>query len=158
LHRPLLGAFLCTDPLATPQMPSLCTCASQEALVLPLAQVQCHGPLPRTALALPVSHNPLVGALLVPWTEAGPQAASVGTDGVITGAGGNDGAAAGMAGASAAAITAARGAAETWGMDFLLAIASLRLPCGIKVEQFDLRPPISEQVQVHGPLPVTSLG
>jgi hypothetical protein len=80
LQRPVAGAVLNVPPLAVPQTPltgiGAALLAEQLAAAPPFSPVQLHvhGPLPLTAVAVPVLQRFVVGALLNDWPLADPQA------------------------------------------------------------------------------------
>ena len=74
VHKLVVGALAIVVPLAAPHAPSTTgalSLAPQAAVVPSLlpSQLQLQGPLPETAVAVPVLHKPVVGALatVVPW-------------------------------------------------------------------------------------------
>jgi hypothetical protein len=77
LQRPLTGAALVTIPFAGPHAPFTDTAgAEQDAFLPPPAplQVQLHGPVPLTAVAVPALHSPPDGAVAAGTPLAGPHA------------------------------------------------------------------------------------
>jgi hypothetical protein len=79
VQRPVVGALATVVPLAEPHAPltaGALTLALQDALVpLPLPeQLQAQGPLPETAVAVPVVHRLVVGALVTLVPLAAPHA------------------------------------------------------------------------------------
>jgi hypothetical protein len=131
------GAFFCTELLAAPQAASTLLAAEQDTLLLFfVVQLHVHGPLPCTVLFLPRAHSCSDGACVTPCPAALPQAAFSSTGAEGEGAG--FGVACGVGGST-------------------LAVMSLKLPEGDKVEQDDECPLISVHVHIHAPSPLTSV-
>ncbi len=74
-HRFVLGAVDVLPPLAEPHTPSTRTGAEQPAVVPPNApvQLQLHGPVPVTDVAVPAEHRFVLGADVTPTPLADPQ-------------------------------------------------------------------------------------
>ena len=144
-HNFATGAEPTAAPLAAPQEPSLILAVSQAVFCLPLMQIQFHGPEPRTALALPVAHKALVGAVAIGWLAASPQTGTV-FSAVFVGL-------AAKAGATGCGATAA-GLVGTGGGE--VSADALSLPSD-RVRQDDLWPALSAHDHVQGPEPLMAL-